>query len=259
MKIGCCGTPEEASYLAEAGFDFLECPVKELLPRESEERFESHIREHRVALERLPTYAFNSFIPGDLKVTGPDVDAGELERYVETALRRVSKLGGSIVVFGSGGARSVPDGFPREEAWLQIIDFLRTTDEIAGACGVTIVIEPLRRQESNILNTLEETVAMVKDVDRPAHVRALVDLYHMREEEEEYRFIGEAGALLTHVHVADSERLHPGTGDYDFRGFLEHLNGINYPGELSIECKWSDKPNEAGQALRFLKEVGFAD
>ena len=39
------------------------------------------------------------------------------------AWARLARLGTQIVVFGSGGARRVPEGFSKEEAFKQLVEF----------------------------------------------------------------------------------------------------------------------------------------
>ena len=58
-------------------------------------------------------------------VVGPSVDRDALTAYVNMALDRCRALGATVVVWGSAGSRNVPEGFPRERAWEQIVSFLR--------------------------------------------------------------------------------------------------------------------------------------
>lgn len=69
--------------------------------------------------------------------------------YVEKALYRASQLGVEFIVFGSGPAKAVPEGFPMEVAWKQLVDLLRVMDTAAKKHSITIVIESLRKQECN--------------------------------------------------------------------------------------------------------------
>jgi sugar phosphate isomerase/epimerase len=69
-----------------------------------------------------------------------------------------------ILCFGSGGARRVPDGFSKDEAFAQLVAFGTRIAPEAKAHGITVVIEPLRRQETNIINTAAEGFALVKAV-----------------------------------------------------------------------------------------------
>jgi len=101
--------------------------------------------------------------------------------YVAGALGRLKRLGVKVVVLGSGGARRVPDGFSRTRRSISWWTSARRIAPVARENGITIAIEPLRKQETNIINTAREGLALVKAVDRP-EIRLLVDYYHLAEE-----------------------------------------------------------------------------
>src|SRR5207248_659966 len=106
----------------------------------------------------LPIPAANSLVPASLKITGPTADLDALKKYMTTVLSRAQRLGIKTLVFGSGGARNVPDRFDREKAGKQIEDFVRASADIAAQHGVTLVAEPLNRGECNIINTVAEAM-----------------------------------------------------------------------------------------------------
>ncbi len=73
MKYGVCGGPEIALAAKAAGYDYFEWSVGGLLhPREDESIFEAALAE--VKATGFPCPAVNVFIPGDLKITGENVD-----------------------------------------------------------------------------------------------------------------------------------------------------------------------------------------
>ena len=256
IRLGCCCGIEQAAEAHAAGFDYLECTVVSLQPEADDDAFAPILAAYRAA--PLPVDAFNVFLPRDLKVVGPEVDWGRVERYVASALARVQAVGARRVVFGSGGARQVPDGFSRAEAEDQLVRFLQIVADQAEPRGITVVIEPLNRKESNILNDVPESVRLARRVDRPA-IRVLADLYHMQEEAEPLANISANGPWLEHMHVADSERLAPGTGSYPYPAFAQELAAIGYAagdwGGISVECRWQDFGREAADAVRFLRSV----
>ena len=97
------------------GYDYVEEGVQRyLIPLDSDEAFEARY----AAFERspLPIYACNSFLPGDLKSTGPNSKPDEILAYSKTAFARAQKTGIKIIVFGSGGSRRIPDDFDPAEA-----------------------------------------------------------------------------------------------------------------------------------------------
>lgn len=252
MQIGCCCSLDQAEAAHAAGFDYLECTLVSLLPEADEATFASIFARYQAA--PLPVRACNVFLPGELKVVGPQVDGQRLRRYVETALARAQQIGIRLAVFGSGTARMVPDGFAREQAQAQLVDFLQGVAEVAAATNITIAIEPLNRKESNLLNSVGEAVALAQRVDRPS-IRVLADFYHMDEEGEPLSEISRYGAWLAHIHVADSGRLAPGTGTYAYKQFVAELHAAGYDGDVSVECRWGDFVTEAGAAVQFLRRV----
>jgi sugar phosphate isomerase/epimerase len=252
MLIGCCCALDQAEAARTAGFDYLEGPLVSLLPEQDDEHFAPVLAAYQSA--PLPVRAFNIFLPGDLKVVGPAVDQARVERYVATALARARQVGAEVLVFGSGVARRVPDGFSRERAGDQLVHFLRTVADAATANGLTIAIEPLNRKESNIINSVAEGVELAQRVDR-APIRVLADFYHIDEESEPLAHLSQFKEWLAHVHVADTERLAPGTGGYPYAEFANELRRAGYTGMVSIECRWQDFAAEAGPAVQFLRRT----
>jgi sugar phosphate isomerase/epimerase len=243
--------PNAMTSLTNAGCDFAEFGVGMVAPDLPDAAFEAFRRV--VADSPLAAECYNSFIPPDIRLVGPDRDPHRIERYVAVATERVAATGGKIIVFGSGGARRVPDGYPRESAEDELVDFLRVTAEHARRLGITIAIEPLNRSESNILNSVEESVALARRVDRE-EIRVLVDFYHLTLEEEPMSHIVDAGECLAHVHVADTGRLYPGSGSYPYPDFYAALRDARYDARISVECNWRDYDHEVVAAMRFLRE-----
>lgn len=252
VRFGCCSGLDALEMVAEAGYDYIEPGVASTVrPLEGPERFEEARR--LVAQAPIKPEVFNLFVPGSLKIVGPEVDFEALRRYVKTACERVSALGGRIIVFGSGGARRRPDDFPEEEARSQLERFCRAAAEAAQAAGVQIAIEPLRRAETNTLNTVAEALEVASAVKHPG-LQVLADLYHMAAEQEGFEVLSRADGRLIHVHLAEPpERTAPGVRGYDFRPFFRALREAGYRGRISVECRWGDFENELTRALEVLR------
>src|SRR5690625_4632991 len=252
MILGCCAEIKEAHVLYEAGFDFIECTVVSLIPEKNDVEFAKVLKQYQSS--PLPVEACNIFLPGDLKIVGEEVDEERIKSYIEVAFSRVKQIGADTVVFGSGGARSLPDHFSKEKGKEQIINFLNIATHFAASLGITIVIEPLNQNESNIINTIPEAVEFVKIINHTS-IQVLADFYHMDEENEPLENIVSNKNYLKHVHVADTGRMAPGTGSYPYKDFVVCIKQANYEGRMSIECKWRDFENEIVQAREFLKEI----
>jgi sugar phosphate isomerase/epimerase len=109
------------------------------------------------------------------------------------------------------------------------------------ALGASIVVEPLRHQESNILNTGSEALAMVRQVKHP-NVRMIIDYFHLREENEDPRILEKARQEIVHIHFANPHgRLwpHDFAEDDHYSEFFRLLTSIGYNGGISIEGRGS--------------------
>ncbi|HNV02567.1 MAG TPA: sugar phosphate isomerase/epimerase family protein [Vicinamibacterales bacterium] len=252
VRVGVCVGAGEIEAAKAAGFDYVEINASRVAAL-TEEEFRQLA--DRVARIGVPVEAANIFIPGAIKLTGPEVDPARQAAHLELTLGRLEKLGVKVVVLGSGGARRVPDGFSRDEAWTQLVDFCRRLAPIARAHGITIAVEPLRRQETNIVNTAREGLALVKAVDRP-EIQLLVDYYHMSEEGESADVLLEAGKAIVHTHIANPRgRVYPlDSAESNYAPFFENLCAIGYTGRLSIEASTKDFAAEAPAALAMLRK-----
>lgn len=254
MQYGVCGGLDLAPVAQACGYDYLEASVGGVLkPLEPEAVFEDVLRV--VAAMPLPCPALNCFVPANLKLVGPAVDLPALEAYVTTVFRRAQRAGVRTIVFGSGGARQVPEGCDRLEAWSQLVAFGRMFAPIAARHGVTVAVEPLNRRETNIVNTLAEGAALVRAINQPA-VRLLVDAYHWLLEGDSADDLVAHGSLLAHVHIATvPNRLAPGVEPCDLQPFFHALAAAGYAGRISFEGKLTDPAVVLPSALALMHRL----
>jgi sugar phosphate isomerase/epimerase len=252
VKIGVCTS--DFAGAVKYGFDYIE-PAAADIAAMKEEQFRQYA--DQVLASPIRCEAFNSFIRRpDLKVVGNDVPTAALSDYVEACLARCRKLGASVVVWGSAGSRNVPEGFSRERARQQIAEFLQMAGGIARRHEIVIAIEPLRRQESNILNTGAETLEMVRMVKHP-NVRMIIDYFHLREESEDPRIVETAQHEIVHLHFANPQgRAWPHNLNEDayYESFFRYLKNIGYSGRISIEGRGSFDA-DAARSLSFFRQA----
>ena len=264
MRYGVCGflTAKNAdgeefdliSAAKVAGYDYLEMPLSTIAALSEDEFAEVKLK---VKDGRFPIEACNVFFPRNLRLTGPDVDWDQVEAYVKLALGRAKQLGVKVVVFGSGGSRNVPEGFPMEQAWLQLVQLLRMIEPIAAKNGITIVIEPLNAKETNIIHTGAEGFTLAKLVDRP-HIRLLLDLFHMSLMEEDFGIAATANKYVRHVHFAKPDgRVYPSEIEDEFKAFFDGLKSGSYDGRVSVEASFSNFVLDAPRALSVMKQANW--
>lgn len=260
MKLGICGylTGRNAdgsefdlpNAAKQAGFDYIELPLSTLAGL-SEDEF----TRVGAALEScgLPCEACNRFFPGSLRLTGPEVISQKIHAYLELVLMRAEMIGAKVIVFGSGGARNVPDAFPKEQAWVQLVEMLRIAGQIAARHGIFIAIEPLNSAECNLINTAAEGFSLARLVDH-SNVGLLMDIYHMVKEGEDFGIAITARSVLGHAHFAEpKQRGFPLAVDSTMRAFIDALERANYPGRLSLEANFSNFQREAPLALEVMR------
>ncbi len=255
MRFGCCATPDQATLAAEAGFDYIEPAIGRLmsLPDDTRASVIATLRHGP-----LPVEAFNVFLPRGYMVVGDDVPseppAGlpDLETFTHQALDTVRALSGDVVVFGSGGARRIPEGFPRETAWQQLVDYTRFLGEAAAKRGLRIAIEPLNTRETNLINSVAEATDLANAVAHPA-VGVLADMFHMAYDGEAFSEVDIPGNRLWHAHVAAIDRTAPLKDGDELARFFQALHQARYNGRVSIECRWDDFAAQARPALEYLR------
>lgn len=251
-NIGVCIPFSDAgAYAGE--MDFVEENVQRLLvPREDESSFDE---KSNGAKKVVPPIRFaNSFLPAALRSVGPDYDPEGILAYADTAFRRARRLGIRIVVFGSGGSRAIPEGFPRAKAEEQFRALLTVLARVAESHKVMLVVEALNRGECNFINSLAEAAELVRAVDHPS-VRLLADIYHMLREDEPPEEIARFASVITHVHLAERAiRSAPGRAGDDFRPFFRALHTAGYSGAFSLECNWQNQREDVPLGLRTLRE-----
>jgi D-psicose/D-tagatose/L-ribulose 3-epimerase len=252
--IGYCVGLKGLELAKAAGFDYVELGTTEITAL-SDADFEAAVAQVKAA--GIPTPNANLFLPGTLKLTGPEAAAPEAQMvYVKKAFTRLERLGVKILCFGSGGARRVPDGFPKEQAFEQLVAFGKRIAPEARAHGITVVIEPLRRQETNIVNTTAEGFALVKAVADP-NFELLVDFYHLASEQEDPKILVEAKDHIRHLHMANPQgRVFPLKWDeFDYGPFFATLRRIGYTGRMSIEASSPDVAAQAPQSIDLLRRA----
>lgn len=250
IRIGICSDINNIDIIEKCGYDYMEISLS-WLASISESEFAGALAKAQGA--RIKVEACNGMLPAEVRVTGPDVSAQKIHDYLDLAFGRAEKLGVKVVVFGSAGARNVPEGFDISVAWRQIGNFLRIAQNHAQAHDITIAIEPLRRGESNIINLVSEAVLISSLLQLP-NIKALGDTYHMAMCSEPLKALTMAGDMLAHVHTANAlGRVLPREGDGEnYMGIFEALRAGGYDGRISCEAGCQDFAKDAKAAFDVL-------
>lgn len=255
MKIGVCTGVENIKEAERIGFEYIE-PALSAIAGLTEGDF-LKVKE-TVEKSSIKCEVFNIFFPREIKLYSEDFSLSKIKEYGQRAFERAKGLGAEIVVFGSGGARRIPDTMSHGFAKTRLKDVLICIGDMAGEFDINIALEPLNKRETNNINSVEEALEIKKSINHP-RVKLLVDFYHMRMEGEDFEILNEAALDIIHLHVANSNgRVYPSDGNEDKYGeFFNALKTIGYSGRMSIEASRGNLAGDGPRALSLLKNMAL--
>jgi D-psicose/D-tagatose/L-ribulose 3-epimerase len=193
--------------------------------------------------------------------------------YIQSCLNICVDLGATFLagpMYSAVGKARLVSPEQKQVEWNRAVTNLRKVCEMAAEKGLFIALEPLNRFESDLINTTEDVVRLIKDINHPA-AKIILDGFHMNIEEPDIEAaIRLAGDQLIHVQVSENYRGTPGTGQTRWDAFLRGLEAIGYSGTVSIEsftpaikelagavCIWKplaeSQDKFASEGLQFLK------
>ncbi len=276
LQIGCClpaasfvpqletkrsnfiNTPEYVkntmNILSDSGYSFGEMTVGSIANLSDKEYCDL---KKVLSGTKIKVPVFNSFIPPSIPLAGPNVSNQAINEYLEHAMTRIKGVEGETIIFGSGGARSIPSDFSYREGEKQIIDFLCLCESYADKTGIIIALEPLNKKETNFINTVEEAVKLVIELQLP-HIKVLADSYHMFMENESFDIIRQFPEYIFHIHIADKNRSYPGAiveNGVNFQSLFKVLKEISYARGVSVECKFNDFEIDSKKTYQYINKI----
>lgn len=242
MRIGVCASLEKVPLLCELGFDYIEPAFNQLITLDDD-----GYREKTAWLDRagIAAETYNNFFTGDICLYAPDGNQDALLRnidaYAQRGFARAAVWGGKLAVIGSGWARKIPDGMPRNEVDRQFARVLAVCAEAADRHGMRVAVEPLSRNECNYIHTVAEGAALAQQSGHPC-AGVIVDFFHHSKNEDDLSALFGFADWLWHAHLArPSDRKAPAEADRDLLlSWADALKGCPGVERISLECGWSD-------------------
>lgn len=174
--------------------------------------------------------------PEGLSITSPDKRVRERTiEYLKSLIDFCSDIDGKVLVFGSPKQRNIEKGSSYEEAWERAKEAFASSLDEAKKRGIVICLEPLARRETNFINTAEEAVSLIKEIEHP-NFKLHLDVKAMSDEKKKIpEIIRESRDYLLHFHANDANSLGPGFGRIDFGPIIKALRELEYSGFISVE------------------------
>ncbi len=258
IKIGVCCGPDSFRTAKECGFDYVEVNFRVFTMNDGE--YEKILAAKDAV--GIPVEAANCFLPGELPVSGPDIDYEGLRAFLEKGFERAHRLGISTVVFGSGGARPIPEGYTYSGAAKDIIRVTkRYIAPAAAKYGIEVAFEPLAYNESDTINSIAEGCALAAAVDEK-NISCIADLYHMYCVGDTYEELRKLGSAVTHGHLANPtvnkngiKRYYPlDINEYDYEGFFSALISCGVE-RVSLEARTDDFDRDVRISAEIMKQL----
>ena len=199
--------------------------------------------------------------PGNLWPMNCDIsddDAGHRElamAWHRKAIEQAAELGAAAycgALYGHPGrprCRYPPkDEFPRTAENLHILA------DHAGRFGMRLVIEPMNRYRTHLVNTAQNAVALVRAASHP-NLLINLDTYHMITEERDYgRAVRQALPLLWGLHACENDRGVPGGGIVPWPAVFDVLVEAEGCVRLMLET-YNTGPGDFGFSRGIFKDL----
>ncbi|WP_031468570.1 sugar phosphate isomerase/epimerase family protein [Sciscionella sediminilitoris] len=206
----------------------------------------------------------------DLSSTDAEVSARG-EALLDESLRVAGELGARYLCGALYGALGKYPGPASARGRAHVVAGLTRLAGRAADLGITLGLEVVNRYESNLVNTAEQALALIAEVDAP-NLMLHLDTYHMNIEEPDLVTpVLRAGERLGYVHIGENHRGYLGSGHLDFGAFFHALAEIGYAGPVTFESfssavvspgltadlaiwrdLWTDGADLAAHAQRFI-------
>ena len=207
-RFGWCGPIQNAINIKAAGLDYIEA---QLVPMQLEDDTAFSEAKAKIADAPLPVEAMSYLFPHDFRLFGEGSDEARNRAYFDRVVSILDLAKAQVVVLGSGWTRNIPEGWTKEQAEHAFLQALQWCAKALEGSSASLVIEPLNRKESNLVNSVSDGARLAQTLNHPK-VLGLADFYHMDEEQEPLETLQANGIWLGHIHLADTKRLNPGTG-----------------------------------------------
>ena len=228
---------DHEKYIRKAagiGFDILEFQAQVLLEMSDEKLKHLKACADEVGIEL--SYSLGLDPAYDISSSDESVRRGGVE-YLKRILGQIEKMDGNFI----GGVSYAGWGAPnyilddKSALWDNSVRSMRSIIKTAEDAGITYCVEVVNRFESCLLNTAQEAIAYVNEVDSK-NLGVLLDTFHMNIEEPS---IGDAirsvGDKLLGFHTGENNRTAPGRGHLDWDEIFGALAEIGYKGRIVSE------------------------
>lgn len=220
--------------IAKSGFEYLETQMYDVVDLDKAKYAEL---KKRLADSGIGISAGMLLFPRDLPLVSDEMDINKIKECATKVMDVSADLGTEMIVFGNGGGRKVKEGMDFDKCYKKMQEIVAAVDPIAGKYKIKIAVEPLCGKETNMINSVQEAVDLVKSVGA-VNVGSVCDWYHVRMDNRTMDDLVANKDKVFHLHIAyPNGRKMPTSEDdmSEYTVFVDAVKKIGYNGKLSIE------------------------
>ncbi len=220
------GAERAISGAGAAGLDFIEIPLLDPTSMDVEHT--------RALLDRNGLGCACSLgLPRELHLP---FDPAGAERFLNEAVELAAALRSPILTGCPYTHLGTLTGKPPEPEELKTVArVLKSTARRAAENRIELGIEVVNRYETYLINLASQASGLLAAIDEP-NVFVHLDTYHMNIEEKGfYEPIVSLGPRMRYIHLSESDRGTPGTGNVHWDEVFRGLRDISYTGSLVME------------------------
>ena len=234
--LGYCTERDNFFKIKACGFDFLEIKASQLISCNDE----------------CYVYAINNILPRTLRLFGENSDIIEIKEKIIETVNLAKSQNIKIITFGVGKCRQIIDSKNKND----FVKFLTFLDNLLQGTEIFLGIEPLCKEETNFINTINEAMEIINS--RPfKHIGITLDIYHFRQENDNFEDIKKHINHIIHVHLADKNRDYIYEFDDYLKKFLITLKENEYKGSFSIELDWKKQFKVDENFVKRFREIYY--
>jgi D-psicose/D-tagatose/L-ribulose 3-epimerase len=180
-------------------------------------------------------------------VFGPDRDISSDDArirqlgmdYLFRAIDLSHSLGARVLggpMYSAVGKTRLLDSVEREKQRMMAVEGIQRAADHAQPLGIRLAVEPLNRFETDLLNTVDQSLEFLRLVDR-SEVGLLLDTFHMNIEERSVPdALRRASDRIFHFHACANDRGTPGRDHLAWPMIVTVLRDVGYSGDVVIEA-----------------------
>ncbi len=178
--------------------------------------------------------------------------------YLNQLIDFCGDLGGKALIFGSPKQRNTV-GISIDEAKKHLADGLAAVADHAQNRSVQVLIEPLDKTQTDVVNITAEAMELVEKIDHPA-IQTMFDFHNTADETLSFdAIITKYFKYIQHVHIQEMDGQYLGTGNAatEYVKAFQTLKDLGYNKWVSLEV-FDFTPGGkkiAEESIKVLREI----